>query len=323
MKTTGRERSPQSPGDIAPGALLLGLGSYVVWGFFPLYFKALDPAGALEVIVHRAFWGLIFCLFLIVFTRRIPNLKDLLRNRDTILRLSVAGGLIAINWSVYVYAVQTGRTVDAAIGYFINPLVTVALGMFVLHEKISRTQKVAVGLGAVAVLILVVGAGHLPWVSLTLAATFGTYSLVKKQVAHSVGPLEGMAIETAAITPFLGAYYLYLVATQGTSFTRIAETGQTSWGLHLALLLGAGVLTVIPLLLFAASARGLPLGVMGLLQYVNPVMQLLIGVLIFKEGMDMGRWVGTIIVWVALVILGFDWVRQIILARRKSTRLRP
>lgn len=293
------------------GALLLGLSCYLIWGFFPLYFRLLQPAGALEVIVHRAVWGLLFCLILLALRRQFGRLVATLRDRQVVARLSLAGVLIVINWTTYVYAVQSGHTVDAALGYFINPLVTVALGMLVLRERISRLQAVAVGLGLIAVAVLVLGAGRLPWVSLVLALSFALYSLVKKKIATRVGPLEGMAVETAAVTPILLGYYLWLVAHNSTSFNALSQgEGSINWGWHLVLLIGAGFLTMVPLLMFAKAARGLPLGVIGLLQYVTPVMQLLIGILVFHETMEPARWAGTAIVWLALMVLSADWLLQ-------------
>lgn len=309
-----RRRDPEA---IDPPSLALGVSCYVIWGFFPLYFHALQPAGALEVIVHRAAWGMVFCLLLLGLLHRLPRLWAALRDREVVWRLSLAGALIVVNWTVYVFAVQSGHTVDAALGYFINPLVTVALGLVVLRERISLPQKVAVGLGALAVVVLLIGLGRLPWVSLTLAFSFGFYALVKKDVAHRVGPLEGMAIETAAVTPVLLGYYAYLAVHGRTSFQVLADEGGTAWGWHFALLVGAGFLTMVPLIMFAKAAQGLPLGILGLIQYVAPVMQLLIGLLVFHETMEPARWAGTAIVWVALVVLGVDWVVQI----RRSRKL--
>lgn len=309
--------APRDPNAIDAHALGLGIATYVIWGFFPLYFHMLIPAGPLEVIVHRAVWGLAFCLIAIGALRHGAQLRAALRDREVVGRLSLAGALIVVNWSVYVYAVQSGHTVDAALGYFINPLVTVALGLLVMREHISPAQKVAVGLGGVAVVVLVIGLGRLPWVSLALAFSFGFYALVKKKVAMRVGPLEGMTIETAAVSPFLLVYYGYLVATGSTSFHALARTpGSMAWPWHLALLVGAGFLTMVPLIMFARAAQGLPLGVLGLIQYVAPIMQLLIGLFVFHETMELARWVGTAIVWVALVVLSADWVVQVRRARR-------
>jgi len=279
-----------------PRALALGVSCYVIWGFFPLYFSLLSPAGAVEVIVHRAVWGLFFCLW----------------------RLAVAGALVVVNWSVYVYAVLAGHTTDAAVGYFINPLVTVALGLIVLRERVTPIQKVALALGIVAVVILVIGQRSVPIVSLTLALTFGLYSLVKKDVAARVDPLAGMAIETAAVSPVLLGYYAYLVATSSTSFHAIASSDGSgfSWPIHLALLVGAGALTMIPLIMFASAARGLTLGTMGFLQYLGPTLQLLVAVFIFHETVPTFRWIAMGVVWVALGCLSADWLVSSVRAKR-------
>ena len=291
----------------------MGVVVYLMWGFFPLYFHQLAPAGSLEVIVHRAFWGLLSCLIVVAVTRRWNRLRTLLRDREAVARLALAGLLIVVNWTTYVYAVQSGHTIDAALGYFINPLVTVGLARFVLKERLTRAQAISLTLGMIAVVILVIGVGRLPWVSLVLAFSFGAYSLVKKRVADRVPALEGMVVETSAVTPILLIYYVYLLATGTTSFQTIAHStgGQISAGIHLLLLIGAGILTMIPLLLFAQAARGLPLAVIGLLQYITPCLQLIVGIAIFHETMEPARWIATVIIWVALALFTVDGIRQI------------
>ena len=300
-----------------PRALALGVSCYVIWGFFPLYFSLLSPAGAVEVIVHRAVWGLFFCLVALAITRSLGKVRALIADRGALWRLAVAGALVVVNWSVYVYAVLAGHTTDAAVGYFINPLVTVALGLIVLRERVTPIQKVALALGVLAVVILVVGQRSVPIVSLTLALTFGLYSHVKKDVAARVDPLAGMAIETAAVSPVLLGYYAYLAATSSTSFHTIAtdEVGM-SWPLHLALLVGAGALTMIPLIMFASAARGLTLGTMGFLQYLGPTLQLLVAVFIFHESVPTFRWIAMGVVWVALACLSADWLLSSVRAKR-------
>ena len=307
-----------------PRALALGISCYVIWGFFPLYFSRLAPAGAVEVIVHRAVWGLVFCLAALAVTGSLGKVRALIADRGALWRLAVAGALVVVNWSVYVYAVLAGHTTDAAIGYFINPLVTVALGLVVLRERITPIQKIALGLGALAVLILIVGQRSVPITSLTLALTFGLYSLVKKDVAARVDPLAGMVIETAAVSPLLLAYYAYLAATSATSFHALASTTEAgvSWGAHLALLVGAGALTMIPLSMFAAAARGLTLGTMGFLQYLGPTLQLLVAVFIFGEEVPLIRWVAMGVVWLALACLSADWALSAIRARRLARTVR-
>lgn len=312
-------RKVSAPRDIDPRSLGLGIFAYVLWGFFPLYFRALEPAGSVEIIVHRAVWGLVSCIIVIAIFQRTAKLKAVLADRDATIRLAVAGLLILVNWTVYVYAVQTGHTVDAALGYFINPLVTVTLAWLVLRETLTPAQVIAISLGAVAVVVLIVGLGRLPWVSLVLAVSFGLYALVKKKVAAKVPPLEGMAVETATVTPLLLGYYAYLTFTGATSFHVLSQSepaGSKMWVWHLLLLVGAGVVTMVPLLLFARAARGLSLAILGLIQYIAPIMQLLIGILVFHEQMEPARWVATGIIWVALLILSADWIRQIARGRR-------
>lgn len=301
-----------------PRALALGVSCYVIWGFFPLYFSLLSPAGAVEVIVHRAVWGLFFCVVALAVTGSLGKVRALIADRGALWRLAVAGALIVVNWSVYVYTVLAGHTTDAAVGYFINPLVTIALGLIVLRERVTPIQTLALILGVVAVIILVIGQRSVPIVSLTLALTFGLYSLVKKDVAARVDPLAGMAIETAAVSPFLLGYYAYLVATSSTSFHAIASSDSTgfSWPVHLALLMGAGALTMIPLIMFASAARGLTLGTMGFLQYLGPTLQLIVAVFIFHETVPTFRWIAMGVVWVALSCLSADWLLGSVRAKR-------
>lgn len=309
--------APKAAPPSSTTALALGVCAHLIWGFFPLYFALLDPAAPVEVIVHRTVWGLVFCLVVLVASGHWGRLRAAMRDRVVLTRLALAGLLIMVNWTVYVHAVMTERTVDAALGYFINPLMTVALGLVVLREKLTVLQKVALGLGGVAVIVLVAGMGRLPWISMVLPLSFAMYSLVKKKVASRVGPVEGMAIETTSIAPLLLGYYMWLVWQGRTSFHVIDEVGAPmSWQFHLALLVGAGVLTMVPLFLFAKAAQGLPLGVLGFIQYVSPVMQMLIGVLVFRETMEPIRWVATAIVWLALACLTSDWIVQSQRARK-------
>ncbi len=253
---------------------------------------------------------MVFCILLLALLGRWSDLILAVSNRQILWRLSAAGFLIVINWTVYVHAVLSGHTTDAALGYFINPLMTVALGLVVLRERLTFLQKIAVALGALAVVVLILGLGRLPWVSLVLPLTFALYSLVKKDVAPSVGPIEGMTVETAVVTPFLLGYLAYLAYSQSTSFHVLAATS-SSWQPHLALLMGAGIITMIPLFLYAKAAQGLPLGVMGFIQYISPVMQLVIGVWFFRETMEPTRWLATGIIWCALAVLTIDFARQV------------
>ncbi|WIK64443.1 EamA family transporter RarD [Gleimia hominis] len=291
---------------------LLGLSVYVLWGFFPLYFSRLAPAGAFEVIAHRAIWGLIFCLSLMACTGRLRQLLTLWKDKRTFWFLVLAGHAIVINWGVYVWAILHGHTVDAALGYFINPLVTVFLAATVRHERLNALQASSLALGAIAIIVMIAGLGYVPWVSIGLPVTFGVYSLIKKQVSTTAPVVTGMALETMAVAPLLIAYFVYLVCTRGTSFHKLARHGAGAEAMvgHFALLVGAGLVTVIPLIMFAMAARGLSLTVLGLLQYTSPIMQLLIGVFIFHEPMEPARWVGTLIIWLGLMLLTWDSLRS-------------
>ena len=302
-----QRRSSQKRPSSAEG-WVLGAGAYALWVAFPLYFSMVAQAGAIEVIAHRAFWGLLTCLAVIALLRKGAELRAILRNRALTLRLLIAGVLIVINWTVYVYAVLTGRVVDAAFGYFINPLVTVALGVIVLRERLTRAQKVAVTLGTLSVVYLFISLHIVPWISLALALSFGTYSLVKKAVAAQVPPLAGMAVETSAMVPILLVYYGVLASRGGTSLQHLAAAGEP-WGGHFLLLIGGGILTVIPLLMFARASQSLPLGSLGLMQYINPIGQTLVGVYVMGEAMPTQRWIATGIVCLALVVLSVDAVR--------------
>lgn len=311
---------PNAPTTLGFSASIgLAVLPHLMWGFFPLFFKLLDPAGPVEVIVHRAVWGLFFCFALLAATHHLPRLWALCRQPKVLAALGIAGILIVINWSGYVYAIQTDRTTHAAIGYFFNPLMTVGLGMFFLQERLTRLQKIAVTLGLIAICILIAGLGYLPWISLVLPMSFAVYSLVKKQVANTVGPIEGMTLETAIVSPFLLGYLAYLAWHGQTSFQVIERTGGIGILPHLLLLITAGGLTVVPLILFAKAAQGLPLGIIGFIQYLSPMMQLGIGVFIFNEVMEPSRWVAVGIVWVASILLTVDLIRM---GRRNRKLLR-
>jgi chloramphenicol-sensitive protein RarD len=274
------------------------LAAYGLWGFLPLYFVVLDPAGALEILGWRIIFSLVLCLILISATGQLIATFSLLRNRRTLWLSVAAGFLIAINWGVFIYATQNDAIVDAALGYFINPLVTSLLGVVVLREKLRPLQWTALGLGALAVVVLVVGLGSLPLISLGLAFSFGTYGLVKN-VMGKTGALEGLTLETLWITPAAIVLVLWLgVNGELTLWTE---------GVGHALLFGLiGVITTVPLLFFAGGARRVPLTTMGLLQYINPIMQALIGIVIMGEAMPIARWVGFVIVWCALIVFSAD-----------------
>lgn len=305
----GRGAPAPSPAPNDRWGLLLGTGAFFLWGAMPLYFPLLEPARPLEIIAHRVVWSLIFCLVLLAATRQLRGFVIALRTPRTLGVLAVAAVLIVTNWTVYVYGVLSGHVLDAALGYFINPLVTVLLAVTVLRERLRPAQWVAVGVGGAAVVVISTGAGGLPWIALVLAASFGLYGLVKNRVGRTVEALPGLAVETAVLTPVALVYLGWLGATGAGTF------GTEGAG-HALLLASAGVVTALPLLLFSAAARRLPLSVVGLLQYLGPALQFVFGLLVFHEHMSPTRWAGFALVWLALVVLSVDGLRA-----ARATRL--
>jgi chloramphenicol-sensitive protein RarD len=289
--------------------IFAGLGAYGLWGVFPLYFPLLEPAGGIEIVAHRVLWSLLFVALLLTVLRRWGQIRGVVRDRRSLLILGAAAVLIAVNWTVFVYGVNSGHVVETSLGYFINPLVSVLLGVVFLAERLRPLQWLAVGIAAVAVGVLTVDYGHPPWIALSLAASFGAYGLMKKLVR--VEAIPGLFVETAIVA-------LPAVAVLGVLQAR----GQGSFGAHGAghalLLASSGVATAVPLLLFAAAARRIPLSTIGLLQYVTPLMQLSIGVFIDDEPMPPARLVGFAIVWVALTVFTFDSLRTARAAGRAS-----
>jgi chloramphenicol-sensitive protein RarD len=287
---------------------LFGFLAYLIWGAFPFYFATLRPAGPWEILAHRILWTLVVCALVLLLTRDLRWLLDVARTPRRLGGVVLAGGLIAINWGVYTYAVLTGHVTEAALGYFLNPLVTVALGVVILRERLRRTQWVAVGIGVVAAVYLTVDYGRLPWISLVLAGSFALYSLVKNRMGVSLSPIRSLAGESLALLPVAIGVLLGLDATGGTTWTGHG-TG------HTALLMSTGIATAVPLLLFAAAASRVPLSTIGLLQFVTPVLQLMAGIAM-GETMAPSRWAGFALVWVALAVLSMDMLRQVGRARR-------
>jgi chloramphenicol-sensitive protein RarD len=277
-----------------------GLAAYTLWGLFPLYFPLLEPAGGLEIVAHRVVWSLMFIGLLISLRRGWPQVRAAVADRRTLLVLGAAAVLIVINWLVFVYGVNSGHVVETSLGYFINPLVSVLLGVLVFRERLRRLQWVAVGTAAVAVVVLTVDYGRPPWIALALAGSFGLYGLMKKLVRVEAAP--GLFVETALV--FLPALVVLVVLEVNGS----GAFGHEGTGSAL-LLAFSGVATAVPLLLFAAAARRVPLSTVGLLQYVNPLMQLAIGVFVFGEPMPPARLVGFAIVWLALAVFTIDTLR--------------
>jgi chloramphenicol-sensitive protein RarD len=281
---------------------LYGVGAYGLWGVFPLYFRLLERSGALEVVVHRVLWSLVLCLGIVAATRSWVDLRRTLAVPRRVVPLGVGALLLALNWGVYVYAVNSGQVVEASLGYFVNPLVTVLLGVVVLGERLRPWQWAAVGIGALAVAVLTLAYGRPPLIALTLALSFGLYGLIKNRVGAGVGAVTSLTTETLVLAPPAVAVLVWLQASGNGHFA-----DDPPWqGLLLA---SVGVATVVPLLFFAASARRVPLSTLGLLQYLTPILQLMCGVLLLGEHMPPARWAGFALVWAALVVLTADTLR--------------
>ncbi|MEV7009664.1 EamA family transporter RarD [Streptosporangium sp. NPDC051022] len=290
--------------------VLYGIAAYSMWGLFPLYWPLLKPSGALEILAHRVAWSLVAVIAILAVRRHWSWFRELLRTPKRLGLLVLAAAVITVNWGVYIYAVNSGHVVESALGYFINPLVSVLFGVVLLKERLRPWQWGAVGLGSVAVVLLAVDYGRPPWIALVLAVSFGTYGLIKK-IAR-VGAAESMAIETLVLLlPALG--YLVYLQQQGAGTFGSLGTG------HALLLAGGGVITAVPLICFTASALRVPLTTIGLLQYIAPVLQFLVGVFVAHEVMPPSRWAGFAIVWLALSLFTWDSLR----AARKTRRTVP
>lgn len=289
-----------APRNRETSGLLFAIGAYIFWGLFPLYFALLDSVSPLEIVAHRAIWSLIFVLLLIAIWRQWADLRKALNPR-TVGLLAAAIFFLSINWLVYVYAIHINEVVQGALGYFINPLVSVALGVLLLSERLRRVQWLAIGIAAVAVLILTLSYGGVPWISLTLAFSFGLYGLIKKRA--NIEALPSLAIETAVITP-LALVYLWVIEANGE-----AAFIQDGWGISTLLIL-LGPITALPLLAFGAAAIRIPLSSLGVIQYLTPTVIFILGITVFGESMPALRWVGFSLVWVALVTFTVDAVRR-------------
>ncbi|MFJ4870902.1 EamA family transporter RarD [Streptomyces sp. NPDC088757] len=280
--------------------LLYGIGAYGMWGLVPLFWPLLKPAGAIEILAHRMVWSLVFVGLALLVLRRWGWVRELARSPRKLGLITLAATVITVNWGLYIWSVNTGHVVEASLGYFINPLVTIALGVLVLQERLRPAQWAAVGIGFAAVLVLAIGYGQPPWISLVLAFSFALYGLVKKKV--NIGGLESLAAETAV--QFLPALaYLVWLGSRGTLAFGAHGAG------HTALLVATGLVTAVPLVCFGAAAIRVPLSTLGLLQYLAPTFQFLLGILYFHEAMPPERWAGFSLVWLALTILTWDALR--------------
>ena len=293
---------------------LLGIAAYLMWGFFPPFFKLLQPSGPVEILAHRVLWSMLFVAVPLAVGWRWRTVAALRHRPATLAGIAIAATLIALNWGTYLYAVTSDHIVEASLGYFINPLIVVALGVVVLRERLRPAQWVALGIGAAAVAVLTVDYGRLPWIALVLGGSFACYALVKKRLALPAA--EGLFVESAALAVPAVAY-LGVLGWTGRSTFEPAAPG------HSALLVMAGVVTAVPLLCFAGAANQIPLTSIGILQYIAPVLQFGFGVLVYHEAMPPARLAGFALVWIALVIFTVDGLRQVRAARTAARGATP
>ena len=287
---------------------LLGVAAYLLWGAFPLYWPLLEPAGAFEILAHRIIWSLVATGLLVLTLGRTAAVRRMVADRRVLVLLTLAACLITVNWATYIWSVNNGHVVESSLGYFINPLVTVLMGVFILGERLRSWQWVAMGVAGLAVVVLTVDYGRLPWVALILAFSFGSYGLCKKQAGAPA--IESLTFETVVLTPFALAYVVVLSAQGDSNFT-------THGAGHLLLFLTTGIVTAVPLICFGGAAIRVSLVTLGLLQYLAPILQFALGVVYFHEDMPVGRWIGFGLVWLALALFTVDSLRH----RRRTLRL--
>ncbi len=283
-----------------------GIGAYLMWGFFPIYFKALQVVPSLQIMLHRVIWSFLFVALLVLLRRDWVRLKPSLHKPRILLVYTLTAGLLAINWLIYIYGINSDQVVETSLGYFINPLLSVALGVVFLHERLRPMQWFPIGLATIGVLYLTLQYGSLPWIALALAFSFGMYGLMKK--IAPLGALHGLTLETGILfTPAL-LYLLYAESQASGSFGHL--------GTNVTLLLAfSGVVTALPLLLFARAAKSIPLTLLGILQYIAPTVQFLLGIYLYQEPFTLTRLVGFAIIWLALAIYTLEGVYE----RRKRS----
>ncbi|GAA1982987.1 EamA family transporter RarD [Microbacterium pumilum] len=302
VPTAPRHASAALTGDPRRERALGGVyafSAYLIWGFLPLYFLLLAPTGPWELVAWRIVLSLAFCVVLLAITRGWRRLGGIMQQRRLLALTALSGVLIYINWQVFILATLTGHVIETSLGYFINPIVTVLLGVVVLRERLRITQWVAIALAALAVGVIIIGYGEFPWIALTLAASFGLYGLVKNRIGPAVDAVSGLTLESLWLMPVASALLIVVGATAGLSMG-------ANGGAHAVLLSLAGVVTATPLLFFAAGARRVPLTVIGLLQFLTPIMQFVIGAWVLHEPMTRERWIGFVLVWIALTVLTID-----------------
>ena len=280
---------------------LMGLGAYGLWGLFPLYWPLLEPAGALEILAHRVAWSAVVMAVLVLVVRRTAELRRAITSLRTVALMAAASAVIGANWGLFIWGVNNDHVIETSLGYFINPLVTVLLGVFVLGERMRVAQWAALGLAAVAVAALTVDYGRPPWLALALASSFGVYGLIKKTAG--VGAVAGLTVETFLLMP-VAVVFLVVLGTQGDQHFTGHGVG------HAVLLTTTGLVTAVPLLLFGGAASRIPLSTLGLLQYLTPTLQFLLGLFVFGEPMPATRWIGFVLIWTALALYTLESLRQ-------------
>lgn len=293
---------------IRRAGLINGFSAYLLWGVMPLLFAAAAPTGALELVSHRVIWSLGFCAILLVFTGGFLRTWQILRSPRLFGLLLLASVLIAINWTTFIYGVETNQLVEISLGYYLNPLISIGLGVIFLGEKLRPLQWTAAGFGLLAVIIVGIGLGRVPYLAFTVALSFGLYGLVKNKVGSRVGALEGMTVESLVLA-VPSAIYLIVLGSLGLQ----TFSGFGDW--HVFVIIITGPATAIPLILFSAAARRIPLSWVGMLQYLTPTIQFTLGVTVLGEMMSMTRWIGFFVIWIAVILLCTDMIRH---SRRRS-----
>jgi chloramphenicol-sensitive protein RarD len=307
MTSSAPTTAPPHPRNRSRDGFVLGFAAYAMWGAFPLYWPLLEPAGAVELLAHRVAWSALMMVVLTVVLRKWSGIRSILTTPRTLGLLLAASAVISVNWGVYIWSVNNEHVVEASLGYFINPLVTVLMGVLVLGERLRPLQWAALGVAALAVVGLTVDEGHAPYIALALAFSFGTYGLLRKKA--DVGAVEGLTVETVLLSPLALGFILWL---------QVSGNGHAGEDLpwHLLLLSTAGLVTALPLLCFGGAATRVPLTTLGLLQYVAPTLQFLLGITVGDEPMSTSRWIGFAVIWAALVLFSLDSVRS-----RRQSRL--
>ena len=280
--------------------IFFGIAAHTLWGLFPLYWGYLKDAGAFEIVSHRAVWSLVLCLLILIFRKQFTSTIKLLKNKNLVIRLLLSTTMISINWLVYIWAVNHDHVVEAALGYYINPIAIIALGTIFLHEKMSKLQWFAITVAGIGAVVLTIDYGRIPWVAVALALSWSTYGFIKKKLG--LESMVGLTIETLLALPFYGGYILYLQSHNEGHLG--ASTSVT------LLLIGGGVVTAIPLLLFNGAVTRIPYTLLGLFQYITPTLTFIIGVWVKHEVMPNARWFGFFVIWIALFALAYDLARS-------------